>query len=190
MLKRSVLALGVAIAAAALSVSASAATVAYSEQFRVWNAAAEGSGWGFGDLPYSYWVNYGDLTGTATITADAGTEVQLNSLAVGIWYPDQWFEATSIVVTNEKSSVPLYSLTIDSTNVGTLFPDPTKSLVLTMPSGVSGAELSVAFTDTTHGGYSSLGVITDYQSIAVPEPASLGVLSLGGLALLRRRRIA
>jgi hypothetical protein len=67
-------------------------------------------------------------------------------------------------------------------------PGPEKGLSWNLLSGTVDASGDVTFTETDNADLVKPGMNGFQLDIAVPEPASLGLLALGGVALLGRRR--
>ena len=74
-------------------------------------------------------------------------------------------------------------MTLDVDPAGTVY---SASGSLSVGTGFDGADLYVHLTNTTS---ENSNILLDQVSVElVPEPGSLALLGLGGLALLRRRR--
>ena len=66
---------------------------------------------------------------------------------------------------------------------------PVSSIVFTAGDAPGGPLSDGAVYDTNHGGSGNIG-LSEVRFVLVPEPATIGLLTLGGLAMLRRRRAA
>jgi len=117
----------------------------------------------------------GNGVGDAVVEVDLGATYKLGGFSLGFYQGQTWGAGARI------------DLSEDGIGYTTVF-DQTSSLI-------SSQDIPIAWTAgryikiTNYGG--ATGALSDLQVFAVPEPAALMVLALGGgLALLRRRRNA
>ena len=121
-----------------------------------------------------------------TVTAGAGYVISGNTLAIagtaadgGITVTENAYQAgtgmTNLLATKVTLVTPYVSILSDSKTYTSAFPavDVHKSISLYMAGGNNETNTLTEFTQTFS---------------QIPEPATLGVLVLGGLAMLRRRR--
>ncbi len=121
-----------------------------------------------------------------TVTAGAGYLISGNTLAIvataadgGITVTENAYQAgtgmTNLLATKLALVQPFFSILSDSKTYTSAFPavDVHKSISLYMAGGNNETNTLTEFTQTFS---------------QIPEPATLGVLVLGGLAMLRRRR--
>lgn len=160
----------------ALPAWVSAATVTYSG----WSEPVAG----YGDLPLARYINSPTGIGTIVLQADVGKEVVFTS-----------YDISGLRDIAESQSLLLTSVLVEDEILGELSFYP---LDLTIPALsqshttefplAQGTQLTVTFADLSNSQTGYIGIANvQYADVAVPEPASLGVLCLAGLILARRR---
>jgi len=135
----------------------------------------QGYGQGAGGLPVALYENVQNNGGslTVTFTAAPGFEVTLTSLDLAGY--DQAYTLNSLDVTGGATpfSAP-----------GQAVGYPTKT---TLNIGRTGSELVLTYSRSDT--FSNIGLSNvQFSQSVVPEPASLGLIALGGLGVLARRR--
>lgn len=131
---------------------------------------------GYGVLP-------GDATGTQwqlRFTAAPGYAVQVNSFEMVSQLAEGNPEDIDVFL--DGSVIPAYHTTVNLP--GNNLASPPAPLLISLPA-VQGQEVIVRMTDGT-ANYSAASNF-NFTEIAIPEPATMGLLALAGLALLRRR---
>ena len=165
---------------------------------------ANGNVWGAWDFATPQEVvdihlwNYGGCCGrgmnTATVEAnlaDGSWEKlflgQLQDATATFWAPDDLAEGESA---GDNPGELLSGITPPEGGQAWTAPSgPVSSIVFTAGDAPGGPLSDGAVYDTNHGGSGNIG-LSEVRFVLVPEPATIGLLTLGGLAMLRRRRAA
>lgn len=135
-----------------------------------------------GAAPDAMNLTFANNIGADVVTVFTGTQAFNASSTAG---PPRDFEAP-IVFTNPFTYNPangnlLWDVTRFSTNVS----HPMDAVGVT---GDSVSRLRATTTTATMGTADSVGIIVQFEYSPVPEPATIAVLGIGALALVRRRR--
>lgn len=136
-------------------------------------------GTGYGDLPTAIWGRNSSSGSTSdatpvsfTLTADPGFLVRLRSIRLADWNGSQLVTTFRVL---DGSSAELFNWQG--------IPDGTTNTLITFPS-VVGESLTV----TWNNGWNTGGRELVFSQEAVPEPATMTVLGVAALAILRKRR--
>ena len=128
---------------------------------------------GQGTNPYDFTFS---PDGKTAYVADATLGIQKFTLSGGVW-------SLAYNITTASTGVTGLGVNFSGTNPVIYAVNPTTLYTYT-DTGVAGAATAIA-SAVTNDAFRGLEVV---PSAAVPEPASLSLLGLGGLTLLRRRR--
>lgn len=166
-----------------------------------WCNVAAAGGFGLFFKPFTGNVTDGDVTTILTQTVPgtpgqiyyfrgwAGAEpgyVGLSDPTVGSLFTMEFLDAGSSPISTSTLDLRAAGLgTIPNPNFGNFRYD-LYGLSAVAPAGTASIRVSAQMVDA-YGGTGAQAFVVDNFSLAVPEPASLGLLSLGALALLRRR---
>lgn len=154
-------------------------TVAY-------GAPGEGStrwGTGYADLTNVYENETdGDTTLTLTLTADPGYQVVLYEFDMGAWSASLTFNGFTVTDLDHNIVLASEGSTFLSNSTHSHFD-------FGGGSGVSASNMQIVFDLSGLGGNSdNVGVDNIRIGQVVPEPASLALVTVGGLHVIRRRR--
>ncbi len=122
---------------------------------------------------------YWQTPGSGSQQAAYPGRITLKNLVVGGEYQLQLLHASNSATTTRTSFVKVQGTDSATISLSKLLPAQLTTVTFT----ASATTLDVDFRATSGRGYLNAAVLT-----AVPEPASLGLIGLGGVALLRRRR--
>ncbi|HEY1683636.1 MAG TPA: PEP-CTERM sorting domain-containing protein [Tepidisphaeraceae bacterium] len=169
-----------------------------------------GQGWGFSDLAASFSGNVLTLSPNTSIDRDvptstywwqdaSGTSAGNKIMAASAYAEDDNYAGGTVTFTGDVLSNTLVSPYTSVAFIDDFSPSYSllNSITLPLTPGVFSINLPIGAGDNLQYGFVTTGPdarladvsgLGNAQITAVPEPASFGLLALGGLAALRRKR--